>query len=203
MMIDQRLPQEHQMDSKTESFAPEANKISNRIVKRSILIFPAFSKRTKQIVTKIRHHYDPLWDKVAPHVTLVFPFDSTIETKKIRSVLSDVLHGMNPFRVLLSGFECFDSGHIFLNIADSNGILLSLIQKFYDHPFLSPYKPPFFDVLKPHITVAYFQDLSMMNKVYEKIKDRKISEEIEIDYVDVEIIGENDESIIEYRYQLE
>jgi len=201
-MSDQRLPQEHPIDAITESPAPKTYERANRNVKRSILIFPVFSRKTKSLVAKIRRKYDPLWNKVAAHVTLVFPFDSALESIEIIPILTDVLKGVPPFKICLTGFERFDSGHIFLNIEDENGILLSLIRRFYDHPLLSSYKPPFFDILKPHITVAFFQDLAMMNAVFEKIKDRRIMEEIRIDAVDVEIIGENDESVIEYTHCL-
>lgn len=201
-MSEERLPQEHPIDAITESPAPKITQKANRIVKRSILVFPVFSKKTKSLVAKIRRMYDPLWDKVAAHVTLVFPFESELGSKEMIPILADVLKGVPPFKVCLTGFERFDSGHIFLNITDENGILLSLIRKFYDHPLLSTYKPPFFDILKPHITVAFFPDLAIMNAVFEKIKDRRIMEEIRIDAVDVEIIGVNDESVIEHTHHL-
>jgi len=202
MMREERLPQEHPSDAIKEKSVSEMNERTSRIVKRSILVFPFFSKKTKSLVAKIRRMYDPLWDKVAAHVTLVFPFESELGSKEMISILTDVLKGVSPFKVCLTGFERFDSGHIFLSITDENGILLSLIRKFYDHPLLSTYKPPFFDILKPHITVAFFPDLAMMNAVFEKIKDRRIMEEIRIDAVDVEIIGEHDESVIEHTYPL-
>ena len=44
------------------------------IRKRTIMIFPKFSNQ--EIIDEIRKKYDPLYNLVKPHITLVFPFKS-------------------------------------------------------------------------------------------------------------------------------
>jgi hypothetical protein len=52
-------------------------------LKRSIIIFPQFGNDTN-LIQNIRHQYDPLASKIAPHITLVFPFESEISSEAYR-----------------------------------------------------------------------------------------------------------------------
>ena len=47
-------------------------------VLRAIHIFPEFSNM--ESIDNLRAKYDPLFSLIQPHVTLVFPFESTITT---------------------------------------------------------------------------------------------------------------------------
>ncbi|WP_369010063.1 hypothetical protein [Alkalihalobacillus sp. TS-13] len=45
----------------------------------------------------MRSKYDPLFDKISPHITLVFPFESTLSTDECISHLKGSLFGCIPF----------------------------------------------------------------------------------------------------------
>jgi 2'-5' RNA ligase len=57
--------------------------------KRAIIIFPQFGSDTN-LIQDIRNQYDPLANKIAPHITLVFPFESDISSKRYLSKYSVV-----------------------------------------------------------------------------------------------------------------
>ena len=49
--------------------------------KRAILIFPEFNNIHE--IEVIRKQYDPLYEKIAPHITLVFPFESEMSSNQV------------------------------------------------------------------------------------------------------------------------
>ena len=53
----------------------------NMMSKRAIILFPKFCSNT-DLIQDIRDRYDPLASKIAPHITLVFPFESEISSLK-------------------------------------------------------------------------------------------------------------------------
>lgn len=63
------------------------------------MIFPKFNNR--QIIDKIREKYDPLANHVRPHITLVFPFESDIETTELKEHISTVVSDIPPFELFL------------------------------------------------------------------------------------------------------
>lgn len=174
----------------------------NPMLKRTIMIFPRFSKRSRTILQKIRRDFDPLWDKVAPHITLVFPFESSLSKDEIAKIIKESLSGVSRFCIRVSSFERFDTGHVYLKIVDGEECLLTIIRDFYDSEVLSKYRPNFYDVLKPHITVAFFNDKAQMDAAFPIIQQWNVEEEIRIKEIAVEIIGADEFSQIEYRYRL-
>lgn len=71
------------------------------MLKRCIMIFPKFENG--QIIDKVREQYDPLANHVRPHITLVFPFDSDLETNRLEEHISTVLSEITPFEIILNG----------------------------------------------------------------------------------------------------
>lgn len=86
------------------------------MIKRCIMIFPYFGN--VEIIDDIRKKYDPLSEHVRPHITLVFPFESDIEASKLKEHIENVISGMMPFDIKLSGITPSTSfgSYLFLNI---------------------------------------------------------------------------------------
>ncbi len=57
--------------------------------------FPEFSNI--EVINEIREMYDPLASHVRPHITLVFPFESNIDSIQLKSHLEEVLVSVNSF----------------------------------------------------------------------------------------------------------
>jgi len=63
---------------------------------RTIMNFPKF--KNIEIINEIRNKYDPLADKVNPHITIVFPFACKLENEEIESWIKNALTGMHPYK---------------------------------------------------------------------------------------------------------
>lgn len=84
---------------------------------RTIMIFPEFENI--DVINDIRNKYDPLANLVAPHITLVFPFDSELTNEELSLYLKKSLSGIHPFKVELQGFSKHQDRHgnyLFLNV---------------------------------------------------------------------------------------
>lgn len=71
------------------------------MIERCIMIFPEFNNM--KIIDEIRERYDPLASHVRPHITLVFPFYSDINSDKLKEHIEHVLSEIRPFKIALKG----------------------------------------------------------------------------------------------------
>lgn len=94
--------------------------------KRCILIFPEFNNM--HIIDRIREEYDPLAQHVRPHITLVFPFYSRLETAELEAHLRDKLSKVRPFALSLRGITpAFGHGnYLFLNVEQGMDELVAI-----------------------------------------------------------------------------
>ena len=164
--------------------------------KRDILIIPKFNNI--KTIQDVRKKYDELFDMIAPHITLAFPFKRNISNEKLKEQLLDIVKNIKPFKIKCKGItlkkdEKANTYYIFLNIVEGKEIISKINQKIYQN-ILSD-----IDIKKynyePHIT------LGNTNNANEKIE---INEEFEtiVDSIVVEQIGKNEESIIEFEINL-
>ncbi|MFL0269333.1 2'-5' RNA ligase family protein [Candidatus Clostridium radicumherbarum] len=168
------------------------------MLKRCIMIFPKFNNG--QIIDKIREQYDPLANHVRPHITLVFPFDSDIKTTELKEHISAVLSDITPFEIFLNGITPTNNfgKYIFLNIQKGCEEIIEIHKRLYTG-ILENYFP---DWLKgktflPHMTIGNFDN---EEKFQIAIKDtRNITDSFKtiVNEISVEIIDENEDSIIE------
>ena len=164
---------------------------------RTIMIFPKFSNT--RIIDDIRTKYDPLADKVLPHITLIFPFKSDLSTKEIERWLDTALQNIKPFEIELQGISKQEDkfgNYLSLNINKGTDKIkqiheLLLASTKLDYPYT------------PHMTVGKLQTKYELDIAYDEIKDIDTLFETLIDTVSVEIIGEDDASIIEIEYNLD
>lgn len=160
---------------------------------RRIMIFPQFDNI--EVINRIREKYDPLAKVVRPHITLVFPFDSEITNKQLEVALNSCVNEKS-FEIVMHGFskqvDRFGN-YLFLDMEKGNDIVENLHNKLYKEYFKAydlglPYKP--------HITVGKMDDTQALNKAFESISGIDDRFRAVIDKISVEMIGENEESII-------
>jgi predicted nucleic acid-binding Zn-ribbon protein len=72
--------------------------------KRAIVIFPQLGSDIN-LIQDIRDQYDPLAHKIAPYITLVFPFESEISSNELRQHLSNSLYEFKSFNLTIYKFE--------------------------------------------------------------------------------------------------
>jgi len=158
------------------------------------MIFPEFDNM--QIIEDIRDKYDPLAKLVRPHITIVFPFESDMSNEDVASVLDEKLMNISPFEIELKGFSkhCDQFGNtLFLDMIGGKDKIIQLHDELYKNEFKN------FDlgfVYIPHITVGKFTSVNELNKAYECIKSINDSFSAVVNRISVEMIGENEESII-------
>ncbi|WP_291637999.1 2'-5' RNA ligase family protein [Clostridium sp.] len=99
-------------------------------MKRAVILFPRFNNI--DIVNNIRGKYDPLANYIAPHITIIFPFESDLKTHELKEHFNKSLIGMKNFRIMLKGITGdYRDGYLFLNVKKGNDNIIELHDKLY------------------------------------------------------------------------
>jgi 2'-5' RNA ligase len=174
------------------------------VLERCIMVFPKFDSIS--IIDDIRRKYDPLAYHVSPHITLVFPFESNIESTELEDHLKKALSSIKPFRIILKGItpdkEPFGN-YLFLNIEKGKDEIIELHRRLYTgllEPFISQRLKS--GGYKPHMTVGKIDCEDKFKLAIEETKDIGDAFDTIVSKVSVEIIDENEDSIIEMEIDL-
>lgn len=168
--------------------------------KRTIMIFPRF--HNIGVINDIRKKYDPLADKVLPHITLVFPFESELGNGEIIEWLSVSLKDIKPFTLRMSGFSKqadVYGDYLFLNVSEGREVITGIHDSLYQG-ILEKYKADY--PYEPHMTVGRLSSKEKTDSIIENLGSDKEIYETTVDTISVEMIGVNEESIIEIEYKL-
>lgn len=173
--------------------------MNSDIKKRTIMIFPQFENIN--VIDEIRGKYDPLAKHVRPHISLVFTFESNLTSTELNEHLKKVLAGTKPFRLTLQEIVKLDNPlgmYLFLDIKEGNEEIKEMNQKLYAG-ILQEYKPEWLNekTFMPHMTIGSFNDREKLNAAFKDTEAIKESFSTIIDKVSVEIVDENEDSIIE------
>ncbi len=171
------------------------------MTKRCILIFPDFENRG--LIDDIRARYDPVVHNVAPHVTLVFPFESAFKTEQVREHVVAALSGIPPFKLSLQGIveQKGFGNYLLLDVHRGKRRVVEMHRRLYTG-ILAPFLPEWSRSFVPHMTVGRLEDEREF-QVAAKVT-RHFCEEFAsvIHKVSCEIIAENNDSIIEFEVVL-
>lgn len=169
-------------------------------MKRAIILFPSFDNIN--IIKSIREKYDPLANCIAPHITIVFPFDSDISTDDLKWHFNKMLKGIKKFNVQLKDFTGdFRDGYLFLNVKKGNDNIIELHDKLYSgilESFL------FRKVTYcPHLTVGRLHQQIEFEKALDELSCYDENFETVIDKIYIENIDIIEHSAIEFSFDLE
>lgn len=161
------------------------------------MIFTHFENQ--HIIDDLRKKYDPLADHVAPHITLVFPFDSEISTDELLKYLEKALCNIKPFNVCLEGIEPVIrfGNYLCLNVVDGQAELTRIHKNLYTEMFGGTNIE-----YTPHLTVGRFDDTNEFDKAVHDTRDINDRFNMLVEKISVEIIDSNEYSIIELEYEL-
>lgn len=162
--------------------------------KRDILIFPEFDNIDE--IQKIRKKYDELYNKIPPHITIVFPFNSDISNENLKCIIEKSLIGIKPFKIKCKGISIkedkkVNTYYIFLNIAEGEDILKMINKRMYKNLFNKDVESEY----SPHITLGNTNNEN-------EIITLDCEFNTVVDNITVETIGENEESIVEFKLEL-
>jgi len=100
--------------------------------------------------------FDPLAHVIAPHITLVFPFESDLSSRDIESHVRSALVDHPPFDIRLDGITGDDAGYIFLNVTTGSDDLIRLHDTLYTRQLASHLSLD--HVYRPHLTLGRIQE---------------------------------------------
>ena len=167
------------------------------------MIFPEFDNI--KIIDEVREKYDPLASRVRPHITLVFPFYSDIGSDKLKEHIEYVLLNTGSLKIILKGITPVQSfgNYLFLNIEIGREEIYTIHKKLYTG-ILEPYFPQWLRDGKyyPHMTVGKIENEEEYKAAILEVDDISDTFETMVNRISVEIIDENQDSIIEMEIEL-
>ena len=165
---------------------------------RCIHIFPRF--KNSFLMEEIRKKYDDLYGFIEPHITLVFPFESDIKIEDLKTEIHGILSNESQFEVSAQGIEAVDNHgyYLFLNIAKGKERIIKLHYKLHKG-LLAEYQSPWTKdgSYIPHITIGRFENKDEMQKAMKDIGEFDTEFISKVERIFIEIIGDNEESVIE------
>lgn len=171
------------------------------MVQRCIMIFPKF--QNINVIEEIRKQHDPLYQLIDPHVTLVFPFHSDLSKDQLREHIVSALKDINTFYLKMKGVSGEVGGYLFLNVIEGKEEINEIHNRLYTG-ILEQYKPNFLYSTEyiPHMTIGRTADNEELKMLVDHYKTMNETFEELIKEISVEIIGEDEESIIEMTIKL-
>ena len=169
-------------------------------MKRAIVLFPKF--QNMDAIRNIRERFDPLASYIAPHITIVFPFESALSTAELDAHMRRALAGVKRFAVRLQGITGdFRDGYLFLNVKKGNDAIIAL----HDLLYRDALEPFLFRKVTycPHITVGRIEAQSAFDSALDELGSVHESFEAVIDRVYLENIDVSEQSLIEQVFDLE
>ncbi|MEA2030279.1 MAG: 2'-5' RNA ligase family protein [candidate division Zixibacteria bacterium] len=104
-----------------------------------------------KIVTPLREKFDPLYDQIAPHVTIVFPFESGESLEELTAIIKKELENEQELLIELDSIiDFYPHSPVICWKIEKNERLTSLYYRLHSKLGLTvPFKE-----YKPHVTVA-------------------------------------------------
>ncbi|EPZ52569.1 2'-5' RNA ligase family protein [Alicyclobacillus acidoterrestris] len=136
-------------------------------MQRAIHIFPNFENVRR--IEDLRKQYDPLYGLIAPHMTLVFPFDSDISSVALEDHVRVCVSGIPSFPLVLREVTGAKGGYLFLNVKRGNDWIVRLHDVLYSGPLRQFLNRQFTYV--PHMTVGRIPKLSAWHKAIRATED--------------------------------
>jgi len=178
--------------------------VNSNIKRRTIMIFPEF--KNINIINEIRGKYDPLAKHVRPHISLVFTFESSLTSIEIEEHLKKAVDGIRCFTLNLQEIIKIDNSlgkYLFLGINQGNEQIKEISIKLYTG-ILQCYKPDWLneDTFLPHMTIGSFTSKEDLDIAFRDTQAIKNNFTTIVDKISVEIVDENEDSIIETEVNL-
>lgn len=141
-------------------------------MEKSILLIPKL--KNIEFIETIRKKYDPLYNKVPPHITLVFPFETNIDNDVIIKHIESSLKHFQIGQFSIDGFSYFEDGYVFWNVTEGKDTLVNMNKELYSG-ILTPFKHKTIQY-NPHITIANCSDSTQLHQIKNELENSSIHE---------------------------
>ena len=105
-------------------------------------------------INLFRKKYDPQFDLIGPHLTLMFPVPESIGEKNLVHHLQSVLNSWHPFTIHLQGLQKSSDDYLFLMVQEGSADIIGLHSKIYTG-VLADYRQENIPFV-PHLTLGVF-----------------------------------------------
>jgi 2'-5' RNA ligase len=105
-------------------------------------------------INLLRKRYDPQFNLIEPHITLMFPVGEAIGENNLVNHVVSVLRNRQSFQVHLHGLERSSDDYLFLMVQEGNADIIGLHDEIYTGLLVGYRKPdrPYV----PHLTLGMF-----------------------------------------------
>ncbi|WLD91551.1 2'-5' RNA ligase family protein [Alkalihalobacillus sp. AL-G] len=166
--------------------------------KRSISIF--IERVQLEEVEAFRKKFDYLYSVIPPHITLVFPFESKLTTEECIEHLSQTLKKVQPFSITLNDFHIADDHCLFYLVDEGKEQICAIHNRLYTKKLVQYQSEN--QTYIPHVTIGRFISQIEASEALELAKQTIIAKQFWIKKIVLEIIGPNDDSIVEHIFKL-
>ena len=126
-------------------------------------------------INSLRIDYDPQFDLIAPHITVIFPVPDSIGEQNLTTHIQTVLQNWQPFQIRLKGLLRSSDGYLFLAVEKGEADLIRLHNDLYTD-LLFRYLNKDIQFI-PHVTLGAF---AVNNDRY--IEARERAEALSLDH---------------------
>lgn len=109
----------------------------------------------KEEINLLRRKYDPQFNLIEPHITIIFPVSDSINEAVLVTHIVDVLHDCKAFPVHLNGLKRSWDNYLFLLLQEGNEEVIGLHEAMYTG-ILAPHHQSKI-AFTPHVTLGRFE----------------------------------------------
>lgn len=148
---------------------------------RAIVIFPDLAP--VEPLEAFRRRWDPLAERIAPHVTLVFPFVAALPDDELIAHAIAAIRGVPPFDMVLSEITGMNERFLIANIKKGNDPLIALHDQLYTGPLQRYLLRE--QTFVPHVTVGRVVDRHDFETALAEAADTHVAIETSVNVITV------------------
>ncbi|MGH0484334.1 2'-5' RNA ligase family protein [Bacillus mycoides] len=152
-------------------------------------------------IESMREKHDPLFELISPHITIVFPFESSISNDELELHILKVAKEVHPIEIEFANRISSKGEYLFLEVERGKEKIEELHDRLYTGPLLQFFRTDIPYI--PHVTVGRKDSAELAAEIAKDIPSFHEKLNCVIDKISVERIGENGESIIEFEVSLQ
>ncbi|MBJ8105326.1 MULTISPECIES: 2'-5' RNA ligase family protein [Bacillus cereus group] len=152
-------------------------------------------------IESMREKHDPLFGLIRPHITIVFPFESSISNDELKSHILNLAKGIGEIEIEFASRITSVRDYLFLGVEKGKEQIEKLHDKLYTGPLLRFLKRDIPYI--PHVTVGRESSPELATEIAKEIPSFHEKLKCVINRISVERIGKNGESIIEFEVPLQ
>ncbi|PGO25399.1 2'-5' RNA ligase [Bacillus cereus] len=152
-------------------------------------------------IQSMREKHDPLFGLIPPHITIVFPFKSSISNDELEVHILNVAKGVQPIEIDFANRISSKGEYLFLEVERGKEQIEELHDRLYTGFLLQFLRTDIAYI--PHVTVGRKGGTELATEIAKGIPSFHEKLNCVINRISVERIGENGESIIEFEVPLQ